>query len=144
MPPPNQARPSRLRNRRRRRASVSLTPLIDVVFILLVFFMLASSFQSWRSIAMEPPVERGGGGGGAPAVLIRLHPGGGLDLNGRRVGRAELRRRLDTYAGREQPPRVLIEPRSGVPLQRAVRVIDLVEAAGLTRTRLLTDAGGGG
>ncbi len=29
---------------RRRRSLISLTPLIDVVFILLVFFMLASSF----------------------------------------------------------------------------------------------------
>ena len=29
---------------------ISLTPLIDVVFILLVFFMLASSFLDWRSI----------------------------------------------------------------------------------------------
>jgi len=143
MPPPNQHRPSRLRNRRRRRAGVSLTPLIDVVFILLVFFMLASSFQQWRSIAMQPPVERGGGGDGSPAVLIRLHPGGGLDLNGQRIGRDTLRARLDTYAGREQPPRVLIEPRAGVPLQRAVRVIDLVEAAGLSRTRLLRGEGGG-
>jgi biopolymer transport protein ExbD len=33
-----------------RRAVVSLTPLIDVVFILLVFFMLASSFVKWRAI----------------------------------------------------------------------------------------------
>ncbi|WP_218119066.1 ExbD/TolR family protein [Limimonas halophila] len=121
---------------------MSLTPLIDVVFILLVFFMLASSFQSWRSIAMEPPVERGGGGDGSPAVLVRLLPGGGLDLNGRRVDEATLRQRLTGYAERPEPPRVLIEPRPGVSLQRAVGVIDLVEAAGLKRTRLLRAEGG--
>ena len=36
----------------RRRALISLTPLIDMVFILMVFFMLASSFQTWRAIAV--------------------------------------------------------------------------------------------
>ena len=40
---------------RRRRSPISLTPLIDVVFILLVFFMLASSFLDWRSITLAAP-----------------------------------------------------------------------------------------
>ncbi len=39
----------------RRRALISLTPLIDVVFILLVFFMLPSSFLDWRAIDLDPP-----------------------------------------------------------------------------------------
>ncbi|MEM6945656.1 MAG: biopolymer transporter ExbD, partial [Pseudomonadota bacterium] len=42
--------PPRLANRPRKRLRISITPLIDVVFILLVFFMLASSFLDWRSI----------------------------------------------------------------------------------------------
>src|SRR5690606_18422295 len=39
----------------RRRSTISLTPLIDVVFILLVFFMLASSFLDWRAIDLRAP-----------------------------------------------------------------------------------------
>ncbi|RDL45410.1 biopolymer transporter ExbD [Marinomonas piezotolerans] len=34
----------------RRRQLISLTPLIDVVFILLLFFMLSSSFVAWRTV----------------------------------------------------------------------------------------------
>jgi biopolymer transport protein ExbD len=34
----------------KRRQAISLTPLIDVVFILLLFFMLSSSFVPWRQI----------------------------------------------------------------------------------------------
>ena len=41
----------------RRRPLISLTPLIDVVFILLVFFMLASSFLDWRSIDLNAPAQ---------------------------------------------------------------------------------------
>lgn len=46
---------SDLRKTKRRRIAISLTPLIDVVFILLIFFMLASSFQKNRSVELVPP-----------------------------------------------------------------------------------------
>ncbi len=39
-----------LKNSQRKHTLVSLTPLIDVVFILLIFFMLASSFAEWQFI----------------------------------------------------------------------------------------------
>ncbi|MBO6826670.1 MAG: biopolymer transporter ExbD, partial [Sneathiella sp.] len=41
----------------RSRAKISLTPLIDVVFILLVFFMLASNFQQERNIELTTPAS---------------------------------------------------------------------------------------
>jgi len=37
-------------NQTRRKTSISLTPLIDIVFILLLFFMLTSSFVPWRTV----------------------------------------------------------------------------------------------
>lgn len=39
----------------KRRQVISLTPLIDVVFILLLFFMLSSSFVPWRQINVSMP-----------------------------------------------------------------------------------------
>jgi len=39
----------------KRRQAISLTPLIDVVFILLLFFMLSSSFVPWRQINISMP-----------------------------------------------------------------------------------------
>jgi len=39
----------------KRRQAISLTPLIDVVFILLLFFMLSSSFIPWRQINVSMP-----------------------------------------------------------------------------------------
>ena len=37
----------------RRRQAISLTPLIDVVFILLLFFMLSSTFMQWRQVDLS-------------------------------------------------------------------------------------------
>ncbi|KKN05858.1 hypothetical protein LCGC14_1083040, partial [marine sediment metagenome] len=42
---------------RKRRNLISLTPLIDVVFILLLFFMLSSSFIRWHQINLQSASE---------------------------------------------------------------------------------------
>jgi len=125
------------RRNRRRRSLVSLTPLIDVVFILLVFFMLVSSFADWRTIALDAPARAGSGGGVRGAALLRLHAGGGLDLNGRPVDRAGLEAALRELARGGRPPRVLVQPGPGVPLQRAVGVLDAATAAGASEVKLL-------
>lgn len=41
----------------RRAKGISLTPLIDVVFILLLFFMLSSTFITWRELNVASPAD---------------------------------------------------------------------------------------
>jgi biopolymer transport protein ExbD len=138
MPPSSARRPAFRRRNRRNRAQVSLTPLIDVVFILLVFFMLVSSFTDWRTIALDAPAEAGDSGGDPRgAALLRLHAGGGLDLNGRAVEPTRLNVALRDLARGGRMPRVLVQPGPGVPLQRAVRMLDAVTAAGARDVKLL-------
>jgi len=137
-------RASRLRRRPARRARLSLTPLIDVVFILLVFFMLASSFQSWRRVALEAPAQAGRttAGEGPPTALLRLPAPGDYALNGVAVSHTELRGRLAAFAERAEPPRLLVAPGSGVTVQDTVAALDLAAAAGLAEVRLLREGDG--
>jgi len=140
MPAPTSTpRFSRL-SRPRRRAYISLTPLIDVVFILLVFFMLASSFLDWRSILLDAPATAGRQGSEAGAVLLRVGRDGALDLNGRPVARDALGERLAPLLTREPSPQVLIRPGPGVAVQTAIDTLDAVKAAGAARVRLLRGA----
>ncbi len=116
----------------RRRARIGLTPLIDVVFILLVFFMLASSFLDERAIEVDAPAARLGGSSMEGALLVELRPEG-LRLAGRRVTEAQLMAQLAEHAARNANQRVLIKPAKGISLQRAVALLDGVLAAGLTQ-----------
>ena len=74
-----------------RRSSISLTPLIDVVFILLLFFMLTSSFVQWRAVDLSLSVASEGGqtSQDAPGKL-HLQAAGQLYLNGQLIGPEEL------------------------------------------------------
>ena len=127
--------------KRRHRARISLTPLIDVVFILLVFFMLASSFLDERALKVDAPAAALGGGSLEGALLVELR-GDGFRLSGQRLGGEALMARLADHAARNPNQRVLIKPAPGVSLQRAVALLDRVAATGLTRVSFVRDPRG--
>lgn len=132
------ARSSGFAPRRKHRARISLTPLIDVVFILLVFFMLASSFLDERAFQVDAPAARLGGESLEGAVLIEVRTDG-LRLAGARLTPAQLNARLVEHAARNPAQRVLIKPAPGVPLQQAVAILDRVIAGGLSDVSFVRD-----
>ena len=66
---------------RTRRHSIGLTALIDVIFILLLFFMLSSTFTRWRAIDLQVP-EAGIRASGQPPQIVLLDERGSLKLHG--------------------------------------------------------------
>lgn len=120
----------------RRRALISLTPLIDVVFILLVFFMLASSFLDWRAIDLSPPVKAGGGAALEGSLLIDIRADT-LRLAGEAMDLEALAARVGGLtAGKPDRP-VILRPAADVSLQRTVEVLDRLKAAGVTGMSLI-------
>ncbi len=144
MPRPISARP-RLANRLgqpqgRRRPLISLTPLIDVVFILLVFFMLASSFLDWRSIDLNAPAQAAAAPALEGALLVEIHPDR-LLLSGEPVSLDVLTTRVAERVTAKPDQRVVVKSAPGVPLQDAVNVLDRLTQAGAAQLSLARDRG---
>ncbi|MDK3019818.1 ExbD/TolR family protein [Pseudodonghicola flavimaris] len=113
---------------------ISLTPMIDVVFLLLVFFMLASRF----GVDMQIPLRTAGGASAeyqGPPRLVQIDPEG-LKLNGRDITPEAL---IDSLGDLTQDPGDVIVLRSAeeVPLQRLVEVMDALHGAGFQRLVLV-------
>lgn len=123
----------------RRRPLVGLTPLIDVVFILLLFFMLASSFLDLRAIGLDVPAPAGDTAPVRGALLIEIREDG-LRYGGAYIALDRLVDRVDTQLRSKPDRRVLVRPREGVSLQRAVTVLDRLSAAGAHNISLIGDA----
>ena len=110
----------------RPRRRPSLTPMIDVVFLLLVFFMLAARFGQDQAI----PLTLGGAGTDwtGPPRLIEVSPNGqtlngvGMDATALAAALAPLVTSLDDQ--------VVLRPRDGASLQRLVDVMGVLSAAG--------------
>ena len=113
---------------------ISLTPLIDVVFILLVFFMLASSYIDWRVINLG--TGSGGAVTSAQAAVRLVLQGDGRVLHGALAMQpdavAEHLRDQDS----EALPPVILQPAPGVELQAAVAVLDRLASDGITQLSL--------
>ena len=122
---------------RRKRALISLTPLIDVVFILLVFLMLASSFLDWRAIDLDVPVKTGAVAASQDIVLVEIRPEG-LLLETESVSIETLALRVKERLATTPMP-VFIKPTAGVPLQRMVEVLDRLTAAGVSDLTLIRE-----
>lgn len=113
-----------------KRPPIGLTALADVVFLLLVFFMLASSFLEWRAIDLKLPAEAVTGTSADPPLVVSIADDGALRLDGAPVESAELGARLaERLAGDAGHP-VVVRAGDEVPLQRTIEVLEAVSAAG--------------
>lgn len=118
----------------RPRRRPSLTPMIDVVFLLLVFFMLASRFGTDTML----PLVTGGGGDApweGPPRLIDISPKA-VVLNGNSVPQGRLVQALAPLLPHPDAP-VLLRAEGATDLARMVAVIDTLRAAGITRLVLV-------
>ena len=117
---------------RRRRSLVILTPLVDVVFILLVFFMLAANFSDQRVIDMLTPaaakeaVEADSIG----VVLIRVGRNGTLNISGLPTTAVRLAQEVAMRSVGDVEYSYLVQPDRGVSLQEVVSVVDLLKSSG--------------
>ncbi|WP_150525668.1 biopolymer transporter ExbD [Roseibium sediminis] len=116
------------------RKALGLTSLIDVIFLLLLFFMLASSFTRYQATQMASGAS--GGGAEVRPTYLRLHGDGRMDLNGRSVSPDELEERTRTLA---ETKGALLAIWSGpnATIRDVVMVTSLARAAGL-KTVLVT------
>lgn len=112
----------------RRNRRISLTPMIDVIFLLLVFFMLASRF------GQETALPAGAAGSGAaydgPPRLVEVLPDA-LMLNGAAITPGALPGALDALTA-SRGDTIVLRPRDGADVQRLVDVTGALSAAGFT------------
>lgn len=121
--------------------SPNLTPMIDVVFQLLLFFMLATTFREpERELEVELPRAESGSEVREPALELVIHVlrDGGVLLEGERVERERLAQRLASAAERDPRTPVTIRGDRAAQHESIVGVLDACGLAGLSNLSLGT------
>ncbi|HEY9037610.1 MAG TPA: biopolymer transporter ExbD [Roseovarius sp.] len=108
----------------------SLTPMIDVVFLLLVFFMLASRFGMDMSLPLNVAGQSAGQAYSGPPRLIDILPGG-LRLNGQAVSPSDLVPGITALTDAPTDT-IILRAQNGAELQRVVDVMERLTRAGFT------------
>ena len=125
-------------------SDINMTPLIDVMLVLLVIFILTAPLMS-SSLKLDLPKADGAAASDAPAVLaVAIDAQGrlflGEDALDAQTEREQVAVRVRAAAQRNPATEVQLRADSRVPYGRVAELIGWVQAAGLTRIGFVTEA----
>lgn len=107
-----------------------LTPLIDVVFILIIFFMLTTSFMKIESLELILPSKGGKASEKQEVVRLYLYENGEMHLGQRKIDSSALDATLKTMFGKDAATKMMVLVGDGVTMQQMVNAMDRIYAAG--------------
>ncbi len=128
----------RLIDTRSKRRLISLTPLIDVVFILLLFFMLSTQFTRQKAMTLNVPADNGpvNPDDDAPLTLHLSDRGDILIANDEIVTVESLVTHAALQIAIDRKTTIRLDADDAAPLQLLVTVADLLEHAGASSVQL--------
>ncbi|WP_462325268.1 ExbD/TolR family protein [Desulfoplanes sp.] len=120
------------RHRTDRRVEVNMTPLVDIIFILLIFFVLSSIFITRGMDVNLPEATTGDSVSGNPLELV-VKADGAIFLDGEKIFPGMLMEVLGReFVNHGGDRKVLLKVEADVTVKRFIRVMDTVRGAGFS------------
>ncbi|MFH7041978.1 ExbD/TolR family protein [Paucibacter sp. JuS9] len=118
---------------------INMTPLIDVMLVLLVIFMITAPLMS-SSLRMDLPQSAAGTPSDAPQFLaVAITPDGSLYIGDSKVGPAEFQVRIKAQAQARPDTEVQLRADKAAPYGQVAELIGWVQAGGLNRIAFVTE-----
>ena len=128
----------RLKKPRNSPPDISMAPLVDCVFLLLIFFLLTSTFSEKQAIKIELPKSSTATPHKEKIIEIELSNDGRIRLRGKPVELHELSERLKVEVDKIGKQPIFLVADGRVPLDRIVEIIDCVREAKLETISIAT------
>ena len=120
-------------------SDINMTPLIDVMLVLLVIFIITAPLLA-SSIRLDLPKTTAAAPSDTPRfVLLVVDKSGQIFLDDKPVGQPELARRLALVAIQNADTEVQLRADEAVPYGRVVEVLGTAQKAGLSRIGFIAD-----
>ncbi|GJQ19983.1 MAG: biopolymer transporter ExbD [Bacteroidia bacterium] len=122
-------------------AMFSSSSLTDIVFLLLIFFLLSSSFVLQTGIKVQLPRSATAEQQSQTQIIVTVTADGRVYLNTEQVGVDALGARLAPLVSKDPEKLVIIKADQTVSLQSAVQVMDIAKGVGAQRLLIATQPG---
>jgi len=128
-----------LRSKRAKGGSLDITPLVDLVFLLIIFFLLSTTFIVSPGIRIDLPTassqkihkEK-------KEITLSVDQAGVVYFNKDAIDPAALSSRLAASAQEDRDTTVLVRGDANTGFGRVVEVLDMVKQSGLHRIAIMT------
>ena len=124
-------------NHKRKRPRIDVVPLVDVLMVLIVFFLVTMQFKNLRALNVRmPKIETAGSNQLSNEIILSVDRDGNYFLNNQPVTDDILKGSLQTAATLPQAPKILLVADEEVALKQVTRLIDLCRENGFDDFRL--------
>jgi biopolymer transport protein ExbD len=120
----------------RREADIDITPLIDILFMLIIFFVLAASFSRGR-VPVDLPRGEGEAGEGKSPIVVTLTRDGSVFWDGRPAVSGDFPRLAGKIAASAD---ILLAGDRGVSYGAVAELLGVLKDAGIERVGLALEA----
>ena len=121
---------------------VDMSPLMDCVFILLIFFIVTTTFVEESGVEVDKPQAASAASLEKTSILIALTANGEVVYGGKVIGIGEVQSLVRRMVQKEQVP-VIIQADSAAQSGQLVRVIDEAKLGGAEKVSIATATGRG-
>lgn len=135
------------RRQRRENLEISITPMIDVVFLLLIFFMVTTTFNRQSELQIKLPEAQGAEAESKEFVEIAVDPSGTYFVNGEQVVNTTpemLKKAISEAAGDSSNPPLVIAADAAATHQSVIRVLDVIGQLGFVKVTFAASKPAGG
>ena len=122
----------------RRRVSLDISPLLDVVFLLLIFFLVTTTFMPDASMELELPESTTATQSEVVPTMVTVGEDGGVQIDGDSVSIQELERTVASLLPEERE-KITVRADARVDYGVIVRIIDALRNAGVDALSLPMD-----
>jgi biopolymer transport protein ExbD len=119
---------------------IDISPLIDCIFILLLFFIVTTTFVEETGVEVDKPQAASAVQLEKNSILLALTDKGQVVYGGREIGVAGVRPTVARMLQKEKIP-VIVQADQTVPAGLLVRVIDEAKLGGAEKVSLATQKG---
>jgi biopolymer transport protein ExbD len=126
------------KGRARIHSHLDIAPLIDIVFLLLVFFMLTSTFVTPEAIELELPESSSAQSIEITPIIVAINQAGELSLNGNRIVLEHLQNAIAPLMTENSQTPITLKSDAQTQVQQLLNVMDKIRQAGGTNIALAT------
>ncbi|GLQ23607.1 biopolymer transporter ExbD [Algimonas ampicilliniresistens] len=117
--------------RREDEAAVDMTPMLDLVFIMLIFFIVSAVFLNESGLALAETPNTNPPGSSVQTILVQLDALDGAFIDGTRVNLIAIPSRVQTLRAQAPEAIVSVHAQSGTSVDAVVFLKDQMDAASI-------------
>ena len=126
-------------SKEKKNIDINIAPLIDIVFLLLIFFMLASEFTDFKTIDMVSPNQSNKEINKTKLpIIIELSENGIININNKEIAFNKLSIIVDDMLTNKKINKVVISTPNETKVNVLIKVVDTIRKLGIENIALIT------